>query len=587
MLGLSPWVSFVAVLISAALARALPPRAAHGIRRALDSRAAAFLVGLVGGLLSLWVWGSLHQTAVIHDESAYLLQAELFARGRWVAPGHSLPQFFEQLYVLVDAVTASKYPPGNSLVLAIGAVLGMPGLPIVIMNGAAGALLFLLARRLAGPTVALLSFLVWQASFPVMYYHATYLSEGVTSLAWLLTWWGALRWRDGAGRRWLVIAATAAAWCMITRPLTGVALAVVAVAAVVVQCSRAGRWRDLWPALAAAGAVLCVLPLWSWATTGSPFVTPLAEYTRTYVPFDKPGFGVGPADRPAARLPRDQLITSAAFYEEHQQHTLARLPTTARARLTMIDRDAWYEWRGGLRPFALVGLIALPLEAWVALAAFLLQFALYLSYAHPAEWTVYYLECVPILAFVTALGVARAVGVLVGGTIETSAPGRRVTSIAARLRSRLALSAPVETPRTVLAATLLALAGVLAGSVIARQVRFQIRGDHAYYNAFTRVLAQIPERRAIVFVRYSAKHNDGLSLVRNAADAEHARVWTVYDRGAENARLLAAAPDRAAYLFDESSWTLSPLEGSLPNERAVASAIPDSVRGRRGVRRPR
>jgi hypothetical protein len=489
------------------------------------------------------------------------------------------------MYVIVDAVTASKYPPGNSLILAIGVLLGMPGLPIVVMNGVASALLFVLARRLSGPSVAILSFVAWQASFPVMYYHATYLSEGVTSVAWLVTWYGALRWRDGGGRRWLVVAATAAAWCIITRPLTGVALAAVALAAVVIHCRRVRRWRELWPALAAAGAVLSLLPLWSWTTTGSPFVTPLAAYTRTYVPFDKPGFGAGPAARPAARLPRDQMITSLAFYQEHQRHTLASLPATTRMRLTTIGRDAWYEWRGGLRPFALLGLIALPAEAWVALAAFLLQFVLYLSYAHPPEWTVYYLEGAPLLAFLTALGVVRAITLMVAGPAFMRAS--EVENIGTRAKRALARSFSLDGTRTVFAATLLTVAGAVAGIVVARQVRFQIRGDHAYYDAFARLISGIPESRAIVFVRYGANHNDGLSLVRNPADAKDAKVWTVYDRGDENARLLAVAPDRAAYLFDESSWTLRPMPRAAPNAGDVASVVADSVRERPGVRRPR
>jgi hypothetical protein len=33
----------------------------------------------------------------------------------------------------------------------------------------------------------------------------------------------------------------------------------------------------------------------------------------------------------------------------------------------------------------------------------------------------------------------------------------------------------------------------------------------------------------------------------------------VYDRGAENARLMALAPERVPYLFDEATWTLQPL----------------------------
>ena len=392
MLGISSWISLVAVLLAAAVARMLPPFDSDSVARALRSRWAPLIVGAVSGVLSLWLWGSLTRTPVMHDESAYLLQAELFARLRWTGVARPLPQFFEQLYVL-DGVLASKYPPGNSLILAGGVLLGLPGLPVVVMNMCSAALTFALARRIVGGATALLTWLVWQTSFPMMYYHANYMSEGVTSLTWLLTWWGILRWRSGGGRRWLVLAAGASAWCVITRPLTGVALGIVALIVVAKRCWRTRQWRDLVAAVAAAAAVLALIPLWSWRTTGDPRVTPLAAYTHTYVPFDRPGFGTRPNERPAARLPRDQWMTSAAFYQEHAHHTLAALPGIAWERLTMIDRDGWYEWRGGLRVFALLGLLALSVEGWVVLAAFAMQFALYLLYAHPAWWTMYYVEC--------------------------------------------------------------------------------------------------------------------------------------------------------------------------------------------------
>jgi hypothetical protein len=44
--------------------------------------------------------------------------------------------------------------------------------------------------------------------------------------------------------------------------------------------------------------------------------------------------------------------------------------------------------------------------------------------------------------------------------------------------------------------------------------------------------------------------------VRNVPDVRSARIWTVYDRGAENAQLLRLAPRRMAYLFDEAEWAL-------------------------------
>jgi hypothetical protein len=95
--------------------------------------------------------------------------------------------------------------------------------------------------------------------------------------------------------------------------------------------------------------------------------------------------------------------------------------------------------------------------------------------------------------------------------------------------------------------------------VTLRQVRAQIATDHAYYDTFLAALPPAPDS-AIVFVRYAPSHNDGLSLVRNVPNVRSARIWVVYDRGAENAQLLRLAPRRKAYLFDEAEWALRPLE---------------------------
>jgi hypothetical protein len=592
MLGLSPWLSLLAVLLAAGVARALPAHEARPVRRALNARWAPLVVGALAGGLSLWLWGSLTRTPVMHDESAYLLQAELFARFRWAGAGRPLPAFFEQLYVLVDGVLASKYPPGNSLLLAPGVLLGVPGLPVVLLNACGSALMFALAHRVAGGVVALLTWVVWQSSFPMMYYHANYMSEGATSVAWLMTWWGIVQWRDGAGRRWLVAAAAATAWCVITRPLTGVALGLVALAVVARRCRAERAWRDLVPAAALAALLLAIVPLWSWRTTGSAGVTPLASYTRVYVPFDKPGFGARDDERPSMRLPRDQWITSAAFYQEHARHTLTSLPAIAWQRLTMIDRDGWYEWRGGLRVCALIGLLALSIEGWVVVAAFAVQFMLYLSYAHPAWWTWYYVEGTPILGFVTALGIVRLFALVFwrGPVAERRSGSRaaRLTKVVRGLRSFLASDKNAGDPRILVAVLLVAAAGLVAGGAVARQVRTKIQDDHAYYDAFAALIQHIDDPRAIVFVRYSAKHLDGISFVRNVPELDSAAVWTVYDRGAANARLLSLAPDRTPYLFDEESWTLKRLEPSTSaRSRSIASVAPDSLKGPRGGRRLR
>jgi hypothetical protein len=561
MLGLSPWVAVLVIVVAAALARALPGRLSARIERTLNGRAVVVCVGVASGLLALWLWGTLRRSPVIHDESAYLLQAELFARFRWTGAAPPIPEFFEQLHVLVNGVLASKYPPGNSLVLALGVLAGLPGLPVIVMNACASALMFVLARRAAGGAVALLTVIAWTSSFPMIYYHASYMSESVTSLAWLLTWWGIARWRAGEGRMWLTLAAAAVAWCMITRPVTGLALGITALGVVLWCCRRSRRWRDLVPSLGAGAAILSVVLLWNWRTMGDVRVMPLTFYTRTYVPFDKPGFGSTPSERPSARLPRDQERMQEVYYRDHLRHTWRALPATIWTRLKMIDRDMWYEWRGGLRIFALIGLGAMGVDSWIVLAAFALQFIFYLSYAHPPFWTLYYLEGTPMLAFLIALGIGRVLAAL--GTMElttlqdSSGAPSRFRQLAEKIRT--AVLTPIRPARGgVMASGTMALAavGLVAVFAVARQVKTTLREDHAYYDSFANLVTQIPDRRAIVFVRYSDKHLDGLSLVRNVPDLTEARVWTVYDRGTDNARLLALAPQRAPYLFDEASWTL-------------------------------
>jgi hypothetical protein len=552
MLHLTPWASLLAVVLVALIVRRMPanarlrgPVAAYA-RRFAHGPWLPLLLAVATGVATYWVWGSLSRSPVIHDESAYLLQAHLFADGRFTAPTPPLYHFFEQLYVNLVPAISSKYPPGTSLLIAPGVHLGQPGLPIVVANALSGALVFVLARRIAGVVVAMLTWMLWVSSFPVLYFHAMYLSEVPTSLAWLATWWGIARWRTSGRTLDLAIATFAIAYCAITRPLTAVALAIaVGIVMARVAARRAPRPRlrraELVTLGTGAALALVFVGIWSWRSTGNPLLTPLSLYTRTYVPFDKLGFGAKAEDAPSASLPWDQQVTDRSFYEEHEKHTVARLPIAAFSRARMIGRDMWYDWRGGLALVALVGLAGAPVELWVGLGALALQLLLYLLYAHPPSWSLYYIEGLPVLAFATALGVPVVLSLGTRGR----APG------VARLVAGAALF----------------LMMVYPAWVTMHQVRAQISADHAYYDAFRGSLPSLPDSNstAIVFVRYSRAHNDGLSLVRNVPDLAGEPIWVVYDRGAENTKLMAIAPKRTPYLFDEAEWKMRPMnrDGSV------------------------
>jgi dolichyl-phosphate-mannose-protein mannosyltransferase len=507
----------------------------------LGSAWAPVALGVASAALSWWIWGSLRQVPVISDEAAYLFQAKLFAMGRWTATSPPLAEFFEQPNLLLTPAFASKYPPGHSLLLSLGVLVGLPGLVPVLCVGLTGGLLFALARRVAGPWVALTAWLLWSTAPVNVTFRPSYFSEVTTGALWLVAWWALLEWRDSGRLRWLITISACIAWTAITRPLTAVALAV-PVAVIVMRSIAARRaWRDLALAAAVGVAVLGIIPLWSARTTGDWRTTPLMLHTREYLPFVHLGFGADSAasTRP---LPPDMEAVNAEFRAIHGEHTVRALPETLTMRTLAIGLHMWRGWRVVLVPFAVVGLFFAGVEGAVAFLSALLLVGAYLLYAHPASWTLYYLELQPLLAFLTALGLVRVVALVV----------ERVTS-------GQGAPAHVSEARVALAPLLL-LAALLPGSIADARVAHTNKSRQvSFQGAFRAALDGIPAERAIVFVRYGPRHNNHYSLIGNDPDLERARVWTVYDRGSDDARLMALARDRAPFLFDEAARALVPL----------------------------
>jgi hypothetical protein len=504
-------------------------------------RWAPAVVGLGTFLFVWWMWGSFARAPVNHDEAAYVLQARIFAGGHLVAPARPIPEFFEQYHTFVEPVVAAKYPPGFSLLLVPGLWIGLAGFIPALLAGLSSALLFFLARRLAGGAVALFSAVLATTSDIALHFNASYSSETATASLVLVGWWALMEhWKSG-GRRWLLLLALAVGWGAITRPLTMLAYAIPTGVATLVSISRRSDWRAIPYCLGIVGALIAFMIFWDARVTGTWRRSPHAEYARLYIPADRMGFGLQGA-APARTLSGEQLVFKQWVDSLHRDHTPKNLPSIAANRAAGFVIQTWPRGvLGGVLAF--VGFLFVPLAVGrVVWGTALLIFASHLLYAHALDWPAYYLELQGPLAFMAAAGVFGLASRIAHVIAETKRRYRNSNA-------NSLLPAAIGDPRIVFA--LLAFWLLAPTPIDILYHRRALRLGGAYLKDFQSRLAELPSQPSIVFVRYAPRHSPHHSLVQNDPDSA-ARFWIVHDLGADNQRLLSIAPDRRAYLYSEA-----------------------------------
>ena len=497
--------------------------------RVMQDTVLALVLAVAAAVFVYMSWGGLSQPGLFHDEKAYVLQSRIYLGLQFAEASPPVPELWEQVHVFTQPHYAARYPPGFPAVLAIGSAFGVPGLIPVLCAAATAALLFLFGSQFAGRWTAFVATSLWLAAPINSEWRATYFSESLTCLLWISWCWFAWRYRTHGRRRDLVATSLLVAFAGITRPVTAIALAIPLIAILWPRIRTAIGRRDTMVA-AAAGFVICaVVPFWNHAVLDSWTTVPYAEYSARTYPFDMPSWKTDWSP-PPRELPPDMAALGDEQRKHYEARSAAKLPGLFVQRVNRFGSDAVpfrYRW---LRYVAPIGLLLLGGAGWVALVSALLLIAAHLTMPHAMHWSIYYLDVFPVVAF----GAAFA--------------GRRAIELLARGSPRITMLAPYA-PAAALTVGLAFLLNygtfrrpnpVNAGSWMRREMQFRAS------------VCALPHGEKIVFVRPGADALPHHILVDNNPRWQTSDTWIVREWTTDRHRaLMSAAPQRAAYVFDE------------------------------------
>lgn len=460
-----------------------------------------------------------------HDEFSYLLGADTFARGRLTNPAHPFWVHFEAPHVNPQPTYASKYPPGQSVVMALGQQLfGHPWYGVVLSFGLMSASVCWMLQGWLPPSYALLGSLLAITRFSLT-------SNWVDSY-----WGGAVAAIGGAlvagaiprlARRPQLSASVLGALGVIilanSRPYEGLVLTFACAGALLWWMQRARRsFRSLCAPriVIPAGAILLAGFMWmgyyNFRVTGSPWSMPYQVNNRIYAA--SPFFWILPEGQapPYRHEPMRKLFAGwdRDLYVQARASPFARVEKVINLTIQVFSVPFCF--------LILVATILAPTQKVRVALALMGSVALGLVLEKDA-WIHYYS---PVLAVVLFLAVT----------------GWRHIVFALRPRGGAARAYTV----LLFAGFILVPFGIRAARAVQRTIQSE-PGERQ------RVIDQLlpKDSRHLVLVRYLPNHNSFDEWVYNRADIDGAEIVWAHDKGeTSNAAMLEYFSNRKVWLLE-------------------------------------
>jgi hypothetical protein len=216
----------------------------------------------------------------VYDEFSYLLQADTFAHGRLANPAHPLWRFFESTYILQQPTYASRFPPAQGLVMALGQVLfGHPWFGVWMSAGLLAAALCWALQGWLPPGWALFGAFIGLDLCLFSYWMNSYWGGAVTAIGGALVIGAWIRITRAKRWRYAWLFGIGAVIVVLARPFEGSLLVVPALIAL----GMANRTVRVWLPIVLTGvAGASWLAYDNYRVTGHPLRLPYREYYEQY-----------------------------------------------------------------------------------------------------------------------------------------------------------------------------------------------------------------------------------------------------------------------------------------------------------------